>query len=147
MKRIASRTRGIASTALNRTSALALASTTWGSLDDRKRYSICIAASGTRPASANSTARSQGCMGSVPGASTDGAVEPFYSHTLFAAGSPIGVVTSGAFGHRVRKSLALAFLRERDMRDGLAVKLLGVERPARILAQPPYDPQTLKLKA
>ena len=78
---------------------------------------------------------------------TDGAVEPVYSHTLFAAGRPVGVVTSGAFGHRVRKSLALAFLRERDMREGLAVKLLGVERPARILAQPPYDPQNLKLKA
>ena len=78
---------------------------------------------------------------------TDGAVEPFYSHTLFAAGRPVGVVTSGAFGHRVRKSLALAFLRERDMREGLTVKLLGVERPARILAQPPYDPQNLKLKA
>jgi dimethylglycine dehydrogenase len=78
---------------------------------------------------------------------TDGAVEPFYSHTLFAAGRPVGVVTSGAFGHRTRKSLALAFLRERDMREGLAVKMLGVERPARILAQPPYDPQNLKLKA
>jgi dimethylglycine dehydrogenase len=78
---------------------------------------------------------------------TDGAVEPFYSHTLFAAGRPVGVVTSGAFGHRARKSLALAFLRERDMREGLAVKMLGVERPARILAQPPYDPQNLKLKA
>ena len=78
---------------------------------------------------------------------TDGAVEPFYSHTLFAAGRPVGVVTSGAFGHRVRKSLALAFLRERDMREGLTVKLLGVERPARILVQPPYDPQNLKLKA
>ena len=78
---------------------------------------------------------------------TDGAVEPFYSHTLFAAGRPVGVVTSGAFGHRVRKSLALAFLRELDMREGLTVKLLGVERPARILAQPPYDPQNLKLKA
>lgn len=78
---------------------------------------------------------------------TDGAVEPFYSHTLFAAGRPVGVVTSGAFGHRVRKSLALAFLRERDMREGLTVKLLGVERPARILAEPPHDPQNLKLKA
>jgi dimethylglycine dehydrogenase len=78
---------------------------------------------------------------------TDGAVEPFYSHTLFAAGRPVGVVTSGAFGHRVRKSLALAFLRERDMREGLTVKMLGVEHPARILAQPPYDPQNRKLKA
>ena len=78
---------------------------------------------------------------------TDGAVEPFYSHTVFAAGRPVGVVTSGAFGHRVHASLALAFLRERDMREGLTVKLLGRERPARILAQPPYDPQNLKLKA
>lgn len=78
---------------------------------------------------------------------TDGEVEPFYSHTLFAQGKPIGVVTSGAFGHRVRKSLALAFLRERDKREGLTVKLLGRDRPARILAAPPYDPQNLKLKA
>ena len=78
---------------------------------------------------------------------TDGEVEPFYAHTLFAASRPVGVVTSGAFGHRVRKSLALAFLRERDIREGLTVKLLGRERTARILATPPYDPQNLKLKA
>lgn len=78
---------------------------------------------------------------------TDCAVEPFYSHTVFAEGRPVGVVTSGAFGHRVRKSLALAFLRERDKREGLMVKLLGIERPARILDAPPYDPQNLKLKA
>jgi dimethylglycine dehydrogenase len=78
---------------------------------------------------------------------TDGEVEPFYSHTVFGKGRPVGVVTSGAFGHRVRKSLALAFLRERDMREGLTVKLLGRERPARVLDAPPYDPQNLKLKA
>ena len=78
---------------------------------------------------------------------TEGEVEPFYSHTVFAAGRPVGVVTSGGFGHRVRRSLALAFLRERDMREGLTVKLLGRERGARILDTPPYDPQNLKLKA
>lgn len=78
---------------------------------------------------------------------TDGEVEPFYAHTLFAQGRPVGVVTSGAYGHRVRKSLALAFLREPLVRDGLTVKLLGRERPARILAKPPYDPQNKKLKA
>lgn len=78
---------------------------------------------------------------------TDGEVEPFYSHTLFAQGRPVGVVTSGAFGHRVGKSLALAFLRERDMREGLTVKLLGRERAARILEKPPYDPLNLKLRA
>jgi dimethylglycine dehydrogenase len=78
---------------------------------------------------------------------TDGEVEPFYAHTLFAQGRPVGVVTSGAYGHRVRKSLALAFLREPLVRGGLTVKLLGRERPARILATPPYDPQNKKLKA
>ena len=73
---------------------------------------------------------------------TDGEVEPFYSHTVFAQDGPVGVVTSGAFGHRVRKSLALAFLRERDMREGLTVKLLGRERPARILARRPMTRRT-----
>lgn len=78
---------------------------------------------------------------------TDGEVEPFYAHTVFAEGRPVGVVTSGAYGHRVKKSLALAFLREATMRDGLSVKLLGRERPARILAAPPYDPQNTRLKS
>ena len=78
---------------------------------------------------------------------TEGAVESFYSHTVFAEGHPVGIVTSGAFGHRVRKSLALAFLRDRDKREGLTVKLLGRERAARILDTPPHDPQNLKLKA
>ena len=78
---------------------------------------------------------------------TDGGVEPFYSHTVFAAGRPVGVVTSGAFGHRVRKSLALAFLRDPSARDGLSVKMLGRQCPARILDKPPYDPHNLKLKA
>ncbi|MDE2383467.1 MAG: GcvT family protein [Alphaproteobacteria bacterium] len=77
---------------------------------------------------------------------TEGRVEPFYSHTVFAQGRPVGVVTSGAYGHRVRKSLALAFLREPEHREGLSVKLLGRERPARILQSPPYDPQNLRLK-
>jgi len=78
---------------------------------------------------------------------TDGEIEPFYSHTLFAQGRAVGVVTSGAFGHRVRKSLALAFLREPAIREGLTVKLLGRERAARILDTPPYDPHNLRLRA
>lgn len=77
---------------------------------------------------------------------TDGIVEPFYSHPVFAEGRPIGVVTSGAYGHRVQKSLALAFLREPRLRQGLTVKLLGRERPARILPQAPYDPLNSRLK-
>ena len=40
-----------------------------------------------------------------------GDIDPFYSHTVFADGASVGVVTSGAFGHRTGKTLALAFLR------------------------------------
>ena len=74
-------------------------------------------------------------------------VDPFYAHAVFADGRPVGIVTSGAFGHRTRKTLALAFLREPGMREGLQVKILGNMRAARILDVPPYDPTNERLKA
>ena len=74
-------------------------------------------------------------------------VDPFYAHALFARGQPVGIVTSGAFGHRTKKTLALAFLREPGMREGLQVKILGNMRAARILDVPPYDPTNERLKA
>jgi dimethylglycine dehydrogenase len=74
-------------------------------------------------------------------------VDPFYSHTVYAEGRPVGIVTSGAHGHRTGKTLALAFLREPDVRDGLSVKILGRTRSARVLDTPPYDPANNRLKA
>jgi dimethylglycine dehydrogenase len=74
-------------------------------------------------------------------------VDPFYSHAVFAEGRPVGIVTSGAHGHRTGKTLALAFLREPSVRDGLSVKILGRLRAARVLDVPPYDPDNLRLKA
>ncbi len=37
---------------------------------------------------------------------------PLYAHTAFVDDHPIGVVTSGGYGHRVKKPLALAYFRE-----------------------------------
>ncbi len=51
--------------------------------------------------------------------------DPFYSHAIFAGGRSVGVVTSGAYGHRTGKTLALAFLREPEVRQGLEVKILA----------------------
>ena len=53
-------------------------------------------------------------------------------------------MTSGGYGHSVRLSLAQGYLpaalAERD-EDGLfEVEILGVRRPARILVEPPFDP-------
>lgn len=63
-------------------------------------------------------------------------------------GARVGFVTSGAYGHHVNKSLALAYVDAAvaDERPELTVHVVGEERVARILAEPPYDPQGLKLR-
>jgi dimethylglycine dehydrogenase len=60
----------------------------------------------------------------------------------------VGEVTSGAFGHHVGKSLALASL-EYDVADAapeLTVYVIGEPRTARILPEVPYDPEGLRLR-
>ncbi|MEL6999939.1 MAG: FAD-dependent oxidoreductase, partial [Pseudomonadota bacterium] len=76
-----------------------------------------------------------------------GDVDPFYAHTVWHADRPVGIVTSGAYGHRTGKILALAYLREPTAREGLTVLILGQHRAATILAEPPYDPTNTRLKS
>ena len=71
-------------------------------------------------------------------------VDPFYAHTVWRQGEAVGIVTSGAHGHRTGKTLALAYLRNPSARDDLAVSILGDARAARILAEPPYDPRNAR---
>ena len=75
-----------------------------------------------------------------------GEVDPFYAHTLWQGERPVGIVTSGAYGHRTGKTLALAYLRDRTAREGLSVSILGQQRAATILADPPYDPKNTRMK-
>lgn len=75
-----------------------------------------------------------------------GAVDPFYAHTVWQGDIPVGIVTSGAYGHRTGQVLALAYLREPSAGDGLTVSILGEHRPAAILPCPPYDPDNTRLK-
>jgi dimethylglycine dehydrogenase len=60
----------------------------------------------------------------------------------------VGFVTSGAYGHHVGKSLALAYL-DRDVVESnpeVTVFVVGEPRQARILPEPPYDPKGDKLR-
>ena len=61
-----------------------------------------------------------------------------------------GFVTSGTYGHTVEKSLALAYLRtpflERADRE-FSVHVVDQRRPARILPEPPYDPNATKMRS
>jgi dimethylglycine dehydrogenase len=61
----------------------------------------------------------------------------------------VGFVTSGAYGHHVDKSLALAYV-DRDVADSpqeLIVYVVGEPLPARILPEIPYDPKGDRLRA
>jgi dimethylglycine dehydrogenase len=60
----------------------------------------------------------------------------------------VGYVTSGAYGHHVRQSLALAYVDTEwcTTTEPLSVTILGKPRAARILHAPPYDPTGSKLR-
>ena len=53
----------------------------------------------------------------------------------------MGIVTSGSYGHRTGKTLALAYLREHGLRDRLSVDIIGKRFDARVLGKPPFDPK------
>ncbi len=76
-----------------------------------------------------------------------GEVDPFYAHPVKQGDRVVGILTSGAHGHRTGKTLALAYLRDPAARDGLTVEILGRPRTATILDAPPYDPLNEKLKS
>ncbi len=67
---------------------------------------------------------------------------------IWLEGRHVGSVTSGAFGHHVGKSLALAYV-DREVIEAcpeLTVYVVGEPRTARILPGPPYDPEGLRLR-
>ena len=64
-------------------------------------------------------------------------------------GDYAGFVTSGAWGHRVGKSLALGYIKTPCLEAPAAeysVHLVDGLRPARLLPQPPYDPSASKMR-
>ena len=82
-----------------------------------------------------------------------GDADPFCTHTVWKGGQPVGIVTTGAPGHRTGTVLALAYLRPesaqaeaRGTGDGLEVSLLGRRHRARVLDAPPWDPGDARLR-
>lgn len=69
---------------------------------------------------------------------------------VFARGgtAPVGVTTSGGYGHATGKSLAYAYLAHGHEAPGtpLEVSLLGERRPAVVLAEPVWDPANARLR-
>ena len=71
--------------------------------------------------------------------------EPIWSE----AGDMVGFVTSGAYGHTVKKSLAMALIEPALANEGTAVTvhIVGVERRAKVIAPSPYDPDGMAMRS
>jgi dimethylglycine dehydrogenase len=62
-------------------------------------------------------------------------------------GTPVGRVTSGAYGYSVGKSLALGYLKGVIAGETVQVMILGKPHDAIVLAEPPFDPNGEKLRS
>ena len=70
--------------------------------------------------------------------------EPIWSE----AGDMVGFVTSGAYGHTVKKSLAMALIEPALANEGtsVTVHIVGVERRAKVITPSPYDPDGMAMR-
>ncbi|MGI9374155.1 MAG: GcvT family protein [Hyphomicrobiales bacterium] len=68
--------------------------------------------------------------------------------SVIANGEVVGTVTSAAWGYRVKKNLAMAFVDQRNAEEGveLTVQMLGETFPARVCADCLYDPDNKNVR-
>ena len=68
---------------------------------------------------------------------------------VYDEAGPVGLVTSGGYGYRLGKSIALAYLRTDLAVPGrvLEIGILGERRRAVVAREPLYDPQNERLRA
>ncbi len=71
------------------------------------------------------------------------------SEPVFSGGEMIGRATSGAYGWRTAKSLALAMVRPEhgEIGNELDISILGKSHRATVIGESPFDPENLRLRA
>ena len=76
--------------------------------------------------------------------------DPLGNEPLFdKAGRMVGRATSGYYGHHVKKSLAIGYVRAECAAVGtpLSILILGEKKQATVVAESPYDPENAELRA
>ena len=68
---------------------------------------------------------------------------------LYQGDRMVGRATSGAYGHAVGKSLALAYVQPEVAQPGTAleVEILGERKRATVIEASPWDPENVRLRA
>ena len=71
------------------------------------------------------------------------------NEAIYRNGELIGRATSGTYGFRLQKSLALAMLRTEfsDLGTQVEIRILGKNHRATVIAESPYDPENEALRA
>ena len=71
------------------------------------------------------------------------------SEGIFKDGKLVGRVTSGGFGFRINRSLALGIVKSEfaEIDESLKVEILGKKYKARVISESPYDPENKVLKS
>jgi dimethylglycine dehydrogenase len=77
-------------------------------------------------------------------ASTD-ADAPVYA-PVKSDGKVVGFITSSAYGHYVRQSLALAYIDKEFIGSHLTVDVIGEAKKATVLKEPAYDPAGSRMR-
>jgi dimethylglycine dehydrogenase len=69
--------------------------------------------------------------------------------TVFKDDQRVGLVTSGGFGHRIQRSIALAYVRAEHSKPGedLSIEIYGERCKAVVATEPLYDPSNARLRA
>lgn len=80
---------------------------------------------------------------------TVNATDALYGSPIHAKGNIVGYTTSGGYGHRIEKSVALGYLKPELAVAGTSVQidLLGTMRSATVVAESPYDAENKALRA
>ncbi len=67
---------------------------------------------------------------------------------IWHAGQVVGMTTTGAYGYRIQKSIAMALVDRALAKEGqeLLVSIVGEERQARVIPASPYDPKGGKMR-
>ncbi|MGH6953242.1 MAG: GcvT family protein, partial [Alphaproteobacteria bacterium] len=78
----------------------------------------------------------------------DNEVVPWGAEPVLDGDEVVGLTSSGGYGHRIEKRIALAYVRDELARAGLAleVEILGHRSRATVALRPPYDPEGARLR-
>jgi dimethylglycine dehydrogenase len=78
----------------------------------------------------------------------DGAVDPMGNEPVLFNGKAVGRLTSGGYGYHVGHAIGIGYV-TRDVAEGggaVEIEILGERRAARVLKQPPFDPEGKRLR-